>query len=172
MLPPPEKFPGSGVYAVFYFGDHPLYTRFRSPDCSRPIYVGKAVPPGARKGSDEGGSMSASRSSSSKSLHARLKEHAESITATSDLKIADFRVRYLVVVPIWITMAERFLIENFSPPWNRCIEGFGNHDPGKGRHAGKVSWWDTLHPGRAWVDKLAIKREYSNAVRKLEAFKP
>lgn len=29
-----------------------------------------------------------------------------------------------------------------------------NHDPGKGRHSGKMPFWDCLHPGRAWADRL------------------
>jgi hypothetical protein len=36
----------------------------------------------------------------------------------------DFRCRYLTVVPTWITQAERFLIEHYSPIWNVCVDGF------------------------------------------------
>ena len=28
-LPPPEKFLGAGVYALYYTGDNPLYTRYK-----------------------------------------------------------------------------------------------------------------------------------------------
>lgn len=33
----------------------------------------------------------------------------------------------------------------------RVLDGFGIHDPGKGRHRGKRSLWDTLHPGRKFA---------------------
>ena len=34
------------------------------------------------------------------------------------------------------------------------IDGFGNHDPGKGRYEQARSEWDVLHPGRVWADRL------------------
>lgn len=46
-LPFQHPFPGAGVYALFYTGDLPTYTLLRSPEAAQPIYVGKAVPPGA-----------------------------------------------------------------------------------------------------------------------------
>jgi len=33
------------------------------------------------------------------------------------------------------------------------IDGFGNHDPGKGRYEQAKSDWDVCHPGRSWADK-------------------
>jgi len=47
------------------------------------------------------------------------------------------------------------------------MDGFGNHDPGKGRHQGKRPSWDTLHPGRPWAEKLqpsALSAERISAV--------
>jgi Eco29kI restriction endonuclease. len=47
-------FAGSGVYAIYYTGQHPAYTALA--DANRdgkwwaPIYVGKAIPQGGRKG--------------------------------------------------------------------------------------------------------------------------
>ncbi len=32
---------------------------------------------------------------------------------------------------------------------NKIIDGFGNHDPGKGRYNQLRSRWDKLHPGRS-----------------------
>ena len=55
---------------------------------------------------------------------------------------------------IWIPLAESLLIERFEPLWNRAIDGFGNHDPGKGRYEQKMSPWDTMHPGRSWATRL------------------
>lgn len=67
-------------------------------------------------------------------------------------------------------MAERFLIEHYRPVWNLCIEGFGLHDPGKGRHAGEVPWWDALHPGRSWAAKLRQTKTVNEALRRLNDF--
>ena len=57
---------------------------------------------------------------------------------------------------IWIPLGENVLIEKFQPLWNRVIDGFGIKTPGKGRAAQKRSSWDALHPGRKFVDKLAL----------------
>jgi len=37
---------------------------------------------------------------------------------------------------------------------NFDMDGFGNHDPGKGRYNQAQSEWDVLHPGRSWVKRL------------------
>lgn len=113
-----------------------------------PIYVGKAVPAGARKG---GFGLD---KPAGKVLHKRLTEHAESIQGTKNLNLEDFACRYLVVDDIWIPLGESLLIEMFSPLWNMIIDGFGNHDPGKGRYNQQKSPWDVLHPGRHWAEKL------------------
>lgn len=47
---PLERFNGAGVYALFYTGEFAPYLPIRSPDARQPIYVGKAVQEGARKG--------------------------------------------------------------------------------------------------------------------------
>ena len=44
------RFDGAGVYALFYRGELDFYAGVRSEDSTTPIYVGKAVPPGGRKG--------------------------------------------------------------------------------------------------------------------------
>lgn len=113
-----------------------------------PIYVGKAVPAGARKG---GLGLDVAHG---QALYKRLAEHAESIKAASNLEITDFYCRFLVVDDIWIPLAESMLIERFKPVWNRVLDGFGNHDPGKGRYNGMMPQWDCLHPGRAWAERL------------------
>lgn len=158
----PETFTGSGVYALFYKGSSLLYRPIRSEAAKWPIYVGKAVPPGARKGAKTAGP--------SRALVQRLREHRESIEATSNLRSRDFQCRYLVVTPLWITMAERFLIENFQPLWNVCIEGFGLHDPGSGRYQGQRSWWDVLHPGRSWAERLRETRTGEQAEVRVKSF--
>lgn len=83
-----------------------------------------------------------------------LAEHAESIRHSKNLELDDFSCRYLVVDDIWIPLGESLLIQMFSPVWNRVIDGFGNHDPGKGRHQGQRPQWDVVHPGRSWAERL------------------
>jgi len=157
-----EEFAGAGIYALFYNGDFPLYEHVRSPSAESPIYVGKAVPAGARKG--------LAKPTSAKSLFHRINQHTKSIEATSTLRVSDFLCRYLVVTPLWITMAERFLLEHYQPIWNVVLDGFGNHDPGKGRYEGEITWWDALHPGRAWAAKLQQTRDAAAAERRLIEF--
>jgi len=110
--------------------------------------VGKAVPAGARKG---GLGLEVEHG---QALYRRLVEHAESIKAARNLEGGDFFCRFLVVDDIWIPLAESMLIERFRPVWNLVLDGFGNHDPGKGRHSGKMPPWDCLHSGREWATRL------------------
>jgi hypothetical protein len=160
-LPLAEPVKGPGVYALFYNGDFEPYAEVCSPDATRPIYVGKAVLPGARKG----GGVPAGAP-----LLGRIKEHVQSIQAAKNLKLAHFSCRYLVVVPLWITMAERFLLEHYRPLWNVCIEGFGLHDPGKGRRQGENSWWDSLHPGRHWAALQRQTRTHKQSLERLKSY--
>ena len=51
-LPPPEKFHGTGVYAIYFIGKSKLYSNLAAQnriEFSMPIYVGKAVPRGWRQ---------------------------------------------------------------------------------------------------------------------------
>ncbi len=118
---PPEPFEGAGVYAIYYHGDFDGYRSLVEASEVSPIYVGKAVPAGARKG---GRSPSPGR----RELHHRLKEHSESIDQADNLRLEHFTCRYLVVVPVWITLAERFLVDHYQPVWNVAVDGFGNVD--------------------------------------------
>lgn len=151
-LPPSEHFTGAGIYALYYVGSHELYDQLaglnRKGKFGAPIYVGKAIPKGGRKG---GFSESAP---SGTPLYSRLTKHAASIKGTPTLELSDFHCRYLVVDDIWIPLGEALLITRFRPLWNHVIEGFGINDPGKGRHGQQVSHWDKLHPGRSWVRNL------------------
>mgnify|MGYP003385317588 CR=1 FL=1 len=151
------EFTGAGIYAIYYSGKFAAYAelakRNKNDSFNAPIYVGKAVPAGARKG---GGFASGSVG---RPLYNRLNEHAESIRAVSNLGITDFSCRYLVVDDIWIPLGESLLIAHFSPVWNSLIDGFGNHDPGKGRYNGMRPRWDVLHPGRTWAAKCKARDE-------------
>lgn len=155
-------FQGAGVYALYYHGDFPAYKDIRSVKGVRevPIYVGKAVPAGARKGGlgldQDPGSV----------LYKRLREHAESIRSVSNLRVEDFQCRYLVVDDIWIPLGEALVIARFGPLWNNLVDGFGNHDPGKGRHAGLRPRWDTLHPGRPWATRCQARSETPEQIQR------
>lgn len=145
-LPPENGFTGAGIYAIYYSGEFPAYRPLAEPirnkTDERPIYVGKAVPPGARKG---GFGLSTAPGAA---LYSRLREHARSIRETNSLRLQDFYCRYLIADDIWIPLGESLLIERFQPLWNVVIEGFGIHTPGAGRKKQVRSKWDTLHPGR------------------------
>jgi len=98
-------------------------------------------------------------------LFSRLEDHRKSVEAAANLSIHDFHCRYLVVDDIWIPLGESLLIDFFNPIWNSEVDGFGNHDPGKGRHLGAKPSWDTLHPGRGWAEKCSPARLDESAIR-------
>lgn len=151
-LPLTEPFEGAGIYALYYIGEFRLYepmaTRNLSGQHEIPIYVGKAVPPGSRKGGYGLGIQTGSV------LWKRINEHSKSIEQCENLNLSDFFCRHLIVDDIWIPLGESLLIEKFNPLWNKVVDGFGNHDPGSGRYNQQKSLWDVLHPGRRWADKL------------------
>jgi len=163
-LPPQGAFTGAGVYAIYYVGGFPPYGAMMSPDCARPIYVGKAIPPGARKG------MATREAGKGTPVFRRLHEHARSVEQAENLALADFRCRHLVVVPVWIPLAERFLIAHYRPVWNTLIDGFGNHDPGAGRRNMRRPRWDIIHPGRPWAERLDPAETDEQVLAELEAF--
>lgn len=152
LLPPPTRFEGTGVYALYYCGGFDLYSNIAAADpneCALPIYVGKAVPEGWR--------TSRTTSSASGELYRRLNEHGRSIMVAEHLSTTDFRCRFMLLLDAesqLIGAIEAGLIRKHSPIWNCLIDGFGNHDPGSGRYNQAPSEWDVLHPGRSWVSKL------------------
>ena len=143
---------GAGVYAIYYTGDfepyRPVALLNRGGKFEKPIYVGKAVPKGARKG---GLTFDAS---SGRALRDRLRHHAVSISEAINLELEDFHFRSLVIDDIWIPLGENMMIESFQPIWNVVIDGFGNKVPGKGRERQRRSPWDVLHPGRRLASAL------------------
>lgn len=151
-----EKFPGAGIYAIYYGGDFEVYEELAKRNAGgralAPIYIGKADPPGSRKGRGQA-------SSGGSPLYNRLAQHRESIRAARNLNAADFRCRFLVVDDVWIPLGEAVLIARFAPVWNTIIDGFGNHTPGEGRFKGMRPRWDTLHPGRAWAARCQDRPE-------------
>ncbi|MBK9991470.1 MAG: Eco29kI family restriction endonuclease [Verrucomicrobia bacterium] len=155
-LPPPEKFLGTGVYALYYTGKNPLYTKYAEInrlEYSAAIYVGKAVPKGWRQSRSSDNS-----SAQSNELFGRLREHSRNIktVSASGLSLEDFRCRFVICEDTGSDMIgtiEAALIKLNRPLWNSSLDGFGNHTPGRGRFRQARSDWDVIHPGRAWAVK-------------------
>lgn len=165
-LPLTDVFSGAGLYAVYYTGPFKPYRPISSPDCSIPIYVGKADPAGARRGLIDPSAAVGTV------LWKRIDDHAKSIDDAKNLHLRDFRVRYLVVEDIFIGMGEAMLIQQFRPLWNVHLSGFGLHDPGSRRHGGNRSEWDQLHPGRPWQPRMRRVTTSTAIQRRIkEAFK-
>jgi hypothetical protein len=155
------KFPGAGLYALYYTGSLACYADIAPPRRQPgevPIYVGRARPPGARQGA-----LGLESTTSETVLFDRLREHARSIdtvekhavgSGEADLALADFLCRHLVADDIWVPLGEALLIGHYRPVWNVLVDGFGNHPPGGGRTRQARSLWDTLHPGRQWAFAL------------------
>jgi hypothetical protein len=141
---------GPGVYALYYTGAHKLYRPISSTECVKPIYVGKAVPAGGRKGIVDASQETAA-------LWDRLNEHMYSLEEASDLDPRDFLVRFLVAVEVFVPLTERVMIQQLRPVWNLVVDGFGNHDPGSGRRDQARPPWDELHPGRWWSHPFYMK---------------
>lgn len=156
-----STFEGAGIYAIYYVGDHPAYELLAGLNTEGrfllPIYVGKAVPAGARMGltnPERVGTV----------LFKRLKEHADSIRAATNLDINDFFFRFLVVDDIWIPLGESLIISRYKPIWNSLIDGFGNHNPGRHRMSGLKPRWDLIHSGRSWAENLTSRNEIAEEV--------
>jgi hypothetical protein len=72
-------------------------------------------------------------------------------------------------VPVWISLAERFLVAHFKPIWNVVIDVFGNHDPGAGRRGMKRPCWDIVHPGRRWAERLEAAEDADAVLGRLRS---
>ncbi len=149
-LPPEDRVAGAGVYALYYSGNHPAYSRLVEMDTKKggwkyPIYIGKAVRENAKQGFNP-------RPSNRARLWDRLGHHAASIQEVQDagldpkFKLKDVRCRFLMLNDAYITLAESVLIATFRPAWNGM--GFGSKVVGGRRMSGRASLWDSLHPGR------------------------
>ena len=152
---------GPGIYALYYEGTMTEYREIA--DGERPIYAGKAVPKGARKGGEE-------VDLDHPALRDRLRQHARSIEQVNNLSLNDFSYRALAIVPVWIVFAEQALIKKYKPVWNSCLDGFGKHDQGRNRRATERSWWDTLHPGRSWTEGETETKTIEEARQKIQNF--
>jgi len=164
-LPPPVKFHGTGVYAIYYIGMSDIYKSLAERnriEFSMPIYVGKAVPRGWRQARIE-----TDKNKKSYELNGRLNDHASSISQAKNLSSEDFYCRFMILedaASSLIGTVEAALIRYYKPIWNTKIDGFGNHDPGKGRYNQAKSEWDVIHPGRPWADKCLGEAPDNNKV--------
>ena len=166
-LPPPVRFHGTGVYALYYIGKSNYYKplfEINRLEFSQPIYVGKAVPKGWRQ------SKNTNEGKFSHELFGRLKEHGKSIEQAVNLDLADFYCRFMILensASNLIGTVEAELIRHYKPIWNTHIDGFGNHDPGSGRYNQKKSGWDILHRGRSWAEKCVGESSTIENIEKL-----
>jgi hypothetical protein len=169
-LPPPEPFLGTGVYAIYYTGKNPVYKQYAALNrlsYGYPIYVGKSVPKGWRQAR-----VSDKQSGQSNELFGRLREHSHNIKVAQGLELQDFSCRFVIFEDAssdMIGTIEAALIKLNMPLWNTAVDGFDNHDPGKGRYEQAKSDWDAIHPGRAWAKKClgvhAEERDILSAIK-------
>ncbi len=150
-VPPDGVFAGGGVYSLYYSGEFPLYQNISTQNSDIPIYVGKAVMPGWRQGRSI-------VNQNEPALFRRLSEHSRSIADANNLDVEDFSCRFVVLKDQeanLISTVEAAFTRRYNPLWNSYIDGFGNHDPGRGRYEQAKSEWDVLHPGRVWAERLS-----------------
>jgi hypothetical protein len=145
---------GSGVYAIYYNGNHPLYKDIAGSET--PIYVGKADP-----ANDD---ASTTREQGAR-LTGRLLEHAGTISTAesyanslpshlSSIQLKDFLCRRLVCATNAQLVAEKHLIRTFWPIWNsetKACWGMSKHGDAAKTRSNKRSPWDVVHPGRLWA---------------------
>jgi hypothetical protein len=170
QLPSPERFHGTGVYAIYCIAKTGVYSKYHQINrlsFNLPIYVGKAVPRGWRQAR-----ISSSKTDKTYELYGRLREHSRSITQGADIELEDFLCRFMILEGSESTLigtVEAALIRAYTPLWNSVIDGFGNHDPGKGRYNQAKSDWDVRHPGRSWAEKClgaaSSHTEVNNQIR-------
>lgn len=145
LAPPP--FHAAGLYCLYYSGPLEAYqplVAFNAGDFKWPIYIGKGMPPGVRKGTLEEGKPVKRMWG----IYDRLYNHEKSIAQAVNLDVEHFHCRWLAMDEAFIHLGETLLITKFRPVWNVAVEGFGNKVVGKGRVIAQRSNWDTLHPGR------------------------
>ncbi|AMW27032.1 Eco29kI family restriction endonuclease [Arthrospira platensis] len=166
------RFPGTGVYAIYCIRKTEIYSRFyliNRTAFRAPIYVGKEVPKGWRKAM-----QSFSVNSQGYELNNRIREHSRSINLGEGLEPSDFFCRFMILEgkeSDFIGTVEAALIRIYQQIWNTLIDGFGNHDPGKGRYKQAKSDWDVCHPGRSWADKCqGIHADKKQLLQSIEIF--
>lgn len=160
------RFYGSGVYAIYYRGDHPAYSRISKTET--PIYVGKADPKSFESETprDQGPQLSGRLIEHRRTIR-KVEEHALAEGLPDPLRVADFECRRLVVATNAQLIAERYLINLFRPLWNdetKVCWGMSKHGDSAGTRSNDRSPWHVLHPGVGWAldvrlrDKKSVER--------------
>ncbi|WP_454824476.1 Eco29kI family restriction endonuclease [Paraburkholderia xenovorans] len=154
---------GSGVYAIYYKGDHPAYAAVAHSET--PIYVGKADPKAAdARTSREQGPQLYGRLADHRRMIKTVGEYATKSGLAHPLKIEDFLCRRLVCATNAQLVAERHLIGTFKPIWNNEVGicwGISKHGDAAKTRANKRSPWDVMHPGRAWAMAESLEDKMS-----------
>lgn len=170
-LPLAERFTGTGVYALYYTGEHEAYAKYAELnrlEYKYPIYVGKAVPRGWRQSR-----ISHDTTRNSYELYSRVREHARNIQQVSGIELDEFSCRFVIFEAEGSDMIgtiEAALIKLNKPLWNSALDGFGNHTPGVGRFNQAKSDWDVIHAGREWADKCqGVPREQDEILARIAA---
>lgn len=157
---------GSGVYAIYYKGDHPAYLPLSGTET--PIYVGKADPKQAdAKTSREQGPQLYGRLADHRRMILTVGKYASDNQLPNPLRVGDFECRRLVCATNAQLVAERHLIRTFRPIWNNEVGicwGISKHGDAATTRANKRSPWDVLHPGRAWAMSEALEDKMSPAL--------
>lgn len=162
-IPVPEKFQGTGVYAIYCTARSGIYKDFHEINRTSyilPIYIGKAVPKGWRQARS-----GCSANSESYELNNRMREHGRNLQTVEGIELKDFCCRFIILESAesdLIGTVEAALIRKYKPLWNTLLDGFGNHDPGSGRYEQAMSDWDVCHPGRLWAKKCRGKHSDRN----------
>lgn len=144
---------GSGVYAIYYLGDHPAYAAVSRTET--PIYVGKADPKRAdARTSREQGPQLYGRLADHRRMIRTVGDHATGNALPHPLLVEDFACRRLVCATNAQLVAERHLISTFKPIWNNEVGicwGISKHGDAAKTRSNRRSPWDVAHPGRRWA---------------------
>ncbi|EHR48750.1 Eco29kI restriction endonuclease [Saccharomonospora marina XMU15] len=157
---PPDPFRGAGLYALYYVGDgipeyQPLANEFRQGR-HIPVYVGKAESGNSSYGFEP--DYNATNLSDRIAKHADSVAEVERFNGGGNLRLVDFRVKFLSIDDAWIVLGERALLRAYRPVlWNSIVNGFGSNPPGTARKNAR-SVWDTMHPGRERAGQLPNRR--------------
>lgn len=117
----------SGIYAIYYQGDLPVYQPLRSMGSTCSLYIGM----------------------STIDVVSRLRTHRESLQQVS-LGLENFTFRCVQLTSGEALLAEDHLVDLYFPFWNKILKGFGNNpqDEACNTKYQLVSLFDTFHPGR------------------------
>lgn len=136
----PATVEGPGLYALYYSGDFKPYGAVAEAGTGWPIYLGSALPSGSRTGRV--------RKARKPPILDRLERHAASLISARNLDEWQFQARWFEVDEPFIILGEILLLRFYRPLWNSTVAGFGAKVVGGRRTGGRMSNWDTLHPGR------------------------